>query len=62
MQSSHTTTDFTTGDHVHAALLRKLKTASAIITRSNLDSGEYVIYQGRPVPASVVAEFEAEAT
>ncbi len=43
MQSSHNTTDFTTGDQVHAALLRKLKTASAIITRSNLDSGEYVI-------------------
>lgn len=56
MQSSRNTTDFPGAVRLHAALNNKLKKASANIIERRLASGEYVMYQGRVVSASVVAE------
>ncbi|CFQ78295.1 hypothetical protein ABPD32_002639 [Yersinia enterocolitica] len=61
MQSSRNTTEFPPGDQLYASLNRKLKKTSANITKRKLNTGEYVMYQGRIVPANVVEEAKAEA-
>ncbi|HIE1306524.1 TPA: hypothetical protein ACXJRF_001401 [Serratia marcescens] len=61
MQSSRNTTEIPTGEQLYAELSRKIKKSSANITKRKLDTGEYVMRQGRVVPANVVEELEAEA-
>lgn len=60
MQSSRNTTEVPTSDQLYEALNRKLKRASANIKKRKLDTGEYVMHQGRVVPADVVEEFKSE--
>ncbi|MFZ4216419.1 hypothetical protein ACEV6Q_00955 [Enterobacter ludwigii] len=59
MQSSRNTTKNPTGDQLYAALNRKLKKSSANIAQRKLATGEYVMHQGRVVPANLVDEAEA---
>ncbi|MBB6117808.1 Rieske Fe-S protein [Rahnella inusitata] len=61
MPSSRTTTDIPTADELFGILNRKLKKAAQNTTDRKLKSGEYVMYEGRPVPATVVARTEEEA-
>lgn len=61
MQSSRDTTKFPTGEELYAALNRKLKKTSGSITQRKLDTGEYVMHQGRIVPVTVIEEAKAEA-
>lgn len=61
MPSSRITTDIPTADELFGLLHRKLKRTAVLTTERKLASGEYVIHEGRPVPAVVVAEAKAEA-
>lgn len=59
MQSSQNTTHIPTADELSGVLNRKLKKAAQNTTQRKLDSGEYVMFEGRAVPVSIAAEAEA---
>lgn len=56
MPSSRNTIHILTGDQISAVLDRKLKQAAKNTAERKLATGEYVMYEGRVVPASMLAE------
>ncbi|MGP2674900.1 hypothetical protein ACTVHH_12790 [Escherichia coli] len=60
MPSSRNTTENPTADQLYEEVTRKLKTASSNIAKRKLESGEYVMHNGRIIPASVLEEANAE--
>ncbi|WP_146145000.1 hypothetical protein [Siccibacter turicensis] len=60
MPSSRNTTKNPTADQLYEEVTRRLKTASSNIAKRKLESGEYVMHNGRIIPASVLEEANAE--